>query len=496
MRLTVFAAALALCSCASAAVKLATPFADGMVLQRDAKTAVWGTADAGEKVTVSFAGQTLETTAGADGKWLVRLAPMSASKEGRVLKANDVEIRDVLVGEVWYCCGQSNTELPLVAGNPHFSDREGRLVAGITRLENVRYVYASDYKWSPVPRETAKYSVKWRKFTPENLGNSPSFSAMGVSFAISLYCALDVPVGIVGSYWGGTNIDAWTPREGYEGAPESLRYTFDYPVVAADKWTDACKKGPIGAPQQQPTVLWNEMVEPWCPMTMKGFIWYQGCHNAGEAQFYCDKMHALYNGWSKKFQNPDLKLYFVQLAPFSCSWWNIQMAQAKFAAEEKNAGMVVSADVGNNADIHPVDKGPLGRRLAALALNRDYGFDKLVADSPTIREVRADGDKLVLSFDHADGWYVYNADWRIDVPFELAGEDGAFRPAIIVNANGGAEKTIAWKTNGSVRGRDLLLKAEGVAEPKKVRYLFNKPWTGNVYSAAGLPLGPVEASVK
>ena len=110
--------------------------------------------------------------------------------------------------------------------------------------------------------------------------------------------------------------------------------------------------------------------------------------------------------------------------------------------------------------------------------------------------MRADGDKLVLSFDHADGWYVYNADWRIDVPVELAGEDGAFRPAIIVNANGGAEKTIAWKTNGRVKGRDLLLKAEGVAEPKKVRYLFNKPWTGNVYSAAGLPLGPFEASVK
>jgi len=496
MRTAVFTAACAVCACASAAVKFATPFADGMVLQREAKTAVWGTAGAGEKVSVSFAGQTLETTAGADGRWLVRLAPMPASKEGRVLRANDAEVRDVLVGEVWFCCGQSNTELPLVGGNPHFSDREGRLVAGITRLPCVRFAYASNYRWSPVPRETAQYPVQWKKFTPENLGAAPSFSAMGVHFAISLYAALDVPVGIVGSYWGGTNIDAWTPREGYEGAPESLRYTFDYPVVADDKWTDACKKGPIGAPNQQPTVLWNEMVAPWCPMTMKGFVWYQGCHNSGEAQFYCDKMHALYNGWSKKFENPGLKLYFVQLAPFSRTWWDIQLAQARFAAEEKNAGMVVSVDVGNGWDIHPADKGPLGRRLAALALNRDYGFDRLVADSPVFREARADGESLVLSFDHADGWYVYNADWGVDVPFELAGEDGVYRPAHLVNANKGENKTVAWHTTGVVHGRNLILKADGVREPRKVRYLYNEPWTGNVFSAAGLPLGPFEASVR
>ena len=187
--------------------------------------------------------------------------------------------------------------------------------------------------------------------------------------------------------------------------------------------------------------------------------------------------------------------FFVQLAPFSHSWWDIQLAQAKFAAEERNAGMVVSADVGNSFDVHPTDKGPLGRRLAALALSRDYGFDKLVADSPTIREVRANGDQLVLSFDYADGWYVYSADWSIEVPFEVAGEDGVYRAARIVNANGGAEKTIAWKTNGVVSGRDLVLKAEGVSVPRKVRYLHNSPWFGNVFAISGLPLGPFEATV-
>ena len=491
--------ALAACACGAWAfgkVQLATPFADGMVLQRGAKTAVWGTAAAGEKVTVEFAGQSVSATAGADGRWLVRLAPMEASKEGRMLRANDATVSDVLVGEVWFCCGQSNTELPLVGDNPHFSDREGRLLAAMTRLPYVRFAYASNYRWSVTPRDRAAYPVAWKTFTPENLGTAPSFSAMGVSFAIALYNALDIPVGIVGSYWGGTNIDAWTPREGYADAPASLKETAEYPVVTADKWNDACKKGPIHGPQQQPCVLWNEMVAPWCPMTMKGFIWYQGCHNGSEPHLYCDKMHALYRGWSTKFENPDLKLYFVQLAPWKFSWWNLNAAQAKFAAEEKNAGMVISADVGNSADIHPVDKGPLGRRLAALALNRDYGFEGLVADSPTVRAVRAEGDRLVLSFNHANGWYVYNFDWTLGVPFELAGEDGVWHPAVLVNANQGMTEPKEWVTNGRVNGRDLVLRAEGVAAPKRVRYLFNAPWTGNVYADSGLPLGQFESGLK
>ena len=319
---------------------------------------------------------------------------------------------------------------------------------------------------------------------------------MGVYFAIALYNALDVPVGIVGSYWGGTNIDAWTPREGYAGAPESIRETAERKVVGPDEWNDSMKKGPVGGPNQQPTVLWNEMVAPWCPMTMKGFIWYQGCHNGGEAHLYCDKMHALYRGWSAKFENPGLKLYFVQLAPWERSWWNLQMAQAKFAAEEPNAGLVTSVDVGNSYDIHPVDKGPLGRRLAALALRRDYGFSSLVADAPTVSSVKTDGDKLVLTFDNADGWYVYNADWGVGVPFEIAGDDGEYKPARVVNANNGAEKGEPWKTNGTVKGKAIVLAAEGVASPTKVRYLFQRPWNGNLFATSGLPLGPFEASVE
>ena len=496
MKKIVFAVSCAVCACAFGKVKLASPFADGMVLQRGTAVPVWGTADAGEDVTVEFAGRKASAKAGEDGRWMVRLEPMEACKEGRTLAANDAKVEDVLVGEVWFCCGQSNTELPLVGGNPHFSDREGRVVAALTRRKLVRFVYASDYKWSETPRREAPYEVKWQTFTPENLGRGHSFSAMGVYFAIALNDALDVPVGIVGSYWGGTNIDAWTPREGYEGAPESLNETAGWRVAGKDAWNDSMKKGPVSGPQQQPTVLWNEMVESWCPMAMKGFIWYQGCHNGGEAHLYCDKMHALYKGWSRKFGNPGLKLYFVQLAPWENSWWGIQMAQQKFADEEPNAGMAVTVDVGNNDDIHPADKGPIGRRLAALALNRDYGFADIVADSPRARSARADGDKAVVKCDNAAGWYVYNGDWGLLSGFELAGEDGKFAPARLVNADGGATAKVRWQTKGVVGGTDLVLQADGVSAPKKVRYLYEKPWNGRLFAVSGLPLGPFEIDVK
>ncbi len=481
---------------AFAGVKLATPFADGMVLQRDARTAVWGTAAPGERVTVEFAGQRIGATAGADGRWLVRLAPMAASKEGRVLRANDAVVTDVLVGEVWFCCGQSNAELPLV-GQPHYSDREGRLVAAITRFDDVRYVNAGSNRWSPVPRREAQCRVVWRRFHPENLGRAPSFSAMGVHFALALRNALDVPIGIVGAYCGGTNIDAWTPRAGYETASASLAETRDFPVAGPGEWTDDMKKGPVSGPNQQPTVLWNEMVAPWCPMSMRGVIWYQGEHNAAEGALYCDKMHALYDGWSRMFENPGLKLYFVQLAPWSNSWWGIHLAQTKFAAEEPNAGMVTTADIGNGRSIHPADKGPVGRRLAALALKRDYGFSGIVADSPTIRAVRAEGDRLVLDFNDADGWYIYSDDRGDPVPFELAGEDGEYRPARIMNAAYGGQKAESPGVEpGQVAGRELVLRAEGVPRPVKVRYLFQRPWTSALFATSGLPPGPFEADAR
>ena len=499
---------------AEAKIEMGTPFADGMVLQRGMKVPVWGkvpgmNSSLPRPVTVSFAGQ--EKTALADpvtGEWKVELDPMEASKESRTMTVveetgkwfidlfssptDTVEIKDVLVGEVWYCAGQSNMEMPFVGDSPHFSDRLGRLTAQMTVKPNIRFCYASNYKWSTEPKTKAVYKVEWKPFTPANLMTPPSFSAVGCYFGLELYGALDIPVGLVGSYWGGTNIDAWTPRCGYEGKDE-LREVAAYEVHDAKSWKDEHKKGPISDACQQPTVLWNEMVAPWCPMAMRGFIWYQGCHNRTDGALYRAKMHALYDGWAKEFANPGLKLYFVQLAPFSCSWYDVQLAQAKFAFEQPNAGMVTTCDIGNNDDVHPIEKGTIGKRLAALALSRDYGFSDINAEVPTLKSCKWENDRVVLSFNHADGWYLYNPDWATEVPFEVSGEDGKWVPARVVNSNLGKTKPELWVTRGQVEGKDLVVAADGV-KPVKVRYLYQKPWNGNLYAANGIPLGPFEAA--
>ena len=238
------------------------------------------------------------------------------------------------------------------------------------------------------------------------------------------------------------------------------------------------------------------MVAPWCPMTMRGFIWYQGCSNHRESERYCAKMHALYDGWAKEFENPNLKLYFVQLAPYEIPWWGLQLAQAKFAAEEPNAAMVTTVDIGNLADIHPNEKGTIGKRLAALALRHDYGFEDLVADAPTLRGICSEEGRLILSFNNAKRWYVYQPDWGVDYGFEIAGPDGEWKKAYLVNVNDGAKEKKKWQTNGRCEGRDLILAADGVEKPMKVRYLYNRPWFGTVYADSGLPLGPFEAEVK
>ena len=479
--------AVAALGSAEAKVTTATPFADNMVFQRDRAVAVWGTADAGEQVTVTFAGQTKTATADAKGAWRVNLDPMPASKENRTLEvkgaANAETIKNVLVGEVWFASGQSNMECPIWGPNPRYRDGQGGVMTRLTRRPFIRFA-KNNRVWSAQPK--TDYKATWYDFSPESFQKTfrNCLSATAFYYALELYNALDIPVGMVDSSWGGTNIDAWTPRCGYDNHPE-LKDVAEFPVT--DQWNNDMRRGPVSGPNQQPTALWNGMVAAWAPFTNKGFIWYQGCHNNGEASRYCDKMHALYDGWSKAFENPDLKLYFVELAPFSCSWFNLQLNQAQFEAEEKNAAMAVTCDIGNNHDIHPNDKESVARRLALHALKRDYGFDSIIDNAPTLKNWRVDGDTFVLSFNDATSWYVYNNDYSKAQGFEIAGPDGKFKPAHLVNKGDG----------NTLQGAELIVAAEGVATPRRLRYLAAKPWVGSLYSFdSGLPVGPFEVDAR
>lgn len=474
----------------SAKIEMGVPFTDHAVLQRGRPVPVWGTAGAGNEVTVSFAGRSVSAVAAADGAWRVDLPALDASGDGRTLtvveeepgwfgsRVDTVEIADVVVGEVWLASGQSNMECPIWGKNPRYRDGNGGLMTAASHLPNIRFAVVPR-KWSVEPVETR---AAWTRCVPSELAGGRLVSAVGFYYARELHLALGgVPVGIVSVNWGGTNIDAWTPRSGYEGCDPALKSFADYPVKH-DWKREKDKKWTIGGAHQQPTVLWNGMVSAWAPMAARGFIWYQGCHNASESDIYCAKMQALYNGWAKEFENPSLKLYFVQLAPYSHNWMKLVAAQNRFAAAEKNAAIAVTADVGNFSDIHPNRKEIVAKRLAVHALKNDYGFDISETDSPVFKSAVFDGATAKLTFDNVRAWYVYAADRSVNPAFELAGADGVWHPARLQNV----------EKSGTVKGTTLELTSDKVARPVRARYLGRNRTMGTVYNEVSLPLGPFE----
>lgn len=464
---------------ASAKVELGHPFADNMVLQRDMPVRVWGWADPGETVTVAFVGQAVSGTAGSDGTWRVEFAPLSACGEPRTLTVsssqsdnqnnpNSQTISNVLVGEVWFASGQSNMEMGITGETIRYRDVQGRLVTQWTRHDDIR-IACNAKRTSKTPLRRIGERARWGALGPGNV----SCSALAWYYAIELNAALKVPVGIVCGAWGGSRIEPFIPREGFAAA------------------------GLDPAKENDPASKWNYMVNPWTPMAMRGFIWYQGCSNMRERTRYGLMMDALYKGWSGAFENPKLHLNFVQLAPWGDGGIaEMQEIQDRYAQSEPNATMAVVSDNGNIGDIHPSDKETVAKRLVALALKHDYGFD-IKADSPGFKAARASGDVVEVTFTDADFLYDYpdkSGSWC--KAFELAGEDGKFAPAKILN----------YKLMGNLRGERLLscgdligsnvyLRAEGVAKPRKIRYLHSSPWDSQMFNEVGLPLKAFEGDV-
>jgi len=460
--------AVAFCFTAYAKITLAPVFTDNMVLQREKPVAVWGSADPQEEVAVSFAGQNVTAKANAAGAWKLQLTALAVSKENRTLtatgKANTLTVKNVLVGEVWLCSGQSNMELPLWNQTPRFRDRNGFLVSQFANYPLIRFARMANYDFSTKPR--TDYAMQWEICSPETV---KKLSAVSYYYGLTLFQNLNIPVGLITSHWGGTRIEPWTPPCGFESVP-SLKGILDSLGNLKERTTPEEKHL-----HQQPTVLFNRMIYPFVPYTLRGAIWYQGESNRGEGLLYCDKMHALVNGWKKVFENPELKFYFVQLAPFRYgnnpqALPEICEAQQKFAEEEKDAGMAVINDVGNLSDIHPADKEIVGRRLALLALKRDYGRAELKADSPTLKAHTIENGQFVLTFNHASEWYTTgNQPIR---NFKVAGADGALVEA-----------------KATIKGAQLIVGAENVKEPKQLFYMWNETDEGNLFNEACLPLG-------
>ena len=477
----------------AAAFELGSPFTDGMVLQRGMKVPVWGWGEPGADVAVSFAGQSKVARVACDGCWRVDLDPLEASSVPRRLTAGDKTVENVLVGEVWFASGQSNMALPLVADNPHGRDRNGELFAQMTYRPNVRVAYMKPGV-KAAPQKKAAEPVVWRAFCPETL--RVNVSAVAAYYAVELHDAIGVPIGIVEVYRSGSRLEPWVPNEGFRAVP-SLKAFAEYVPVEKEFSKEAllalCPKiiKHHLSTTFQPSVHWNAIVEPWVPYAARGMIWYQGEANTAEAFDYVPKMHALYKGWSTRFENPSFRLYFSQLASISNGTFDFQRAQEQYAQEEPNAAIAIITDVGNPSDIHPNEKELVARRLAAHALRRDYGFDSLRDESPRYAGCRADGTNIVVRFHNAERMYVYNQAYSADAPFEVAGDDGVFRNATIVNLRNGKRSNGKEFVSGNIApGCEIVLNAKDVAKPVKVRYLFNRPWKGTVFNESNLPLGP------
>lgn len=490
-------------------VKVHPLFSDNAVLQRGVEVPVWGTAAPNEDIQVTLAGgdgpaAVVKTKAGADGSWKVALPKRDTATDLTltVKGANEVAFKNVAIGDVWLCSGQSNMEWRL---SQLTKDDQGKKVAAAAANPNIR-LFDVPNRVFPEPQKdfpASKTSGTWLQCTPETVIN---FSAVGYFFGRDIQASQKVPVGLISSEWGGTPAEAWTSDEGLRAdsnvkhyadrAAEQLK-SFDLEKAtkayeaAMAKWkTDSeeakkagkpaprapQKPGPGGVHPHFPSALYNGMIAPLQPFPLKGAIWYQGESNAGRAAEYRSLMPALIKDWRQKW-GTELPFFQVQLAPFKGGASGVDYAElrdAQFNTTQilPKAGIAVITDVGDETDIHPQRKEPVGQRLALAARALAYD-EKIEYSGPTYKSLRVDGDKAVVTFEHLGGGLTVKGDGLAG--FTVAGEDNAFHPAM-----------------AEIVGDTVVVKSDKVAKPVAVRFgwvNFAKPEL-NLFNKAGLPAVP------
>ena len=500
------------------ATELPSIFGDHMVLQRDKPIPVWGWSEEGLKVKVTLGGKSATATAGKDGRWEVRLPAMKASGEGRELIVEGSEkivFKDVLVGEVWVCSGQSNMEWSV---NGALNPNEEKQAADYPKIRHIKVPKI------PSDSHERNFHARWQVCSPSTAGG---FTAVGYYFARALLDKLNVPVGLVNSSWGGTRIEPWMPLEGYRmiGKQDFARDTIkrieavdpsteegkarhlagievmrDW-ITKAEQAVEAGKFPPsrpasaqvgIGQSHQDPTRLYRGMIHPLVPYAIRGAIWYQGESNGNEGETYYHKKHGLVKGWRKVWNQGDFPFYWVQLANFTNDkktpqggdgYARIREAERR-ALDIPNTGMAVIIDIGETSDIHPKNKQDVGKRLAQWALAETYEFD-LVASGPLYETMKIEGGKARILFKNVGKGLIIGRKQGLEDTEELVIDAKLERFAIA-----GKDKTWVW-AEAVIDGDTVLVSHPDVPVPVAVRYAYSaNPLGANLYNREGFPASP------
>jgi sialate O-acetylesterase len=487
-------------SVATADVKLQPLFGDNMVLQRDMKVPVWGTAAPGEAVTVTISGQRAEAAADKDGKWMVRLAPMKAGGpfELTVAGKNTLTIKNVMVGEVWMASGQSNMEFTMAGV---LNAAEEAAAATDPRIRMFTVGKAMDDK----PRE--ELGGQWVACDPKTV---VGFSAVGYFFAREVMKKEDVAVGIINNAWGGQPIEPFMvpgliekdpqaafiaePMKAYDAAYPAMKEAHEKSLAAYRQTVGKFLENGVVPPYEPPApmsphdarntygLIYHGMIAPVAPYAIRGAIWYQGESNAlgGRTNaFTYRKLQAeMIREWRSAWQEGDFPFLFVQLAnfmgrppqPVDSVWAELRESQTATLAMSPNTGMAVAIDIGDGADIHPKNKQEVGRRLGLAARALAYG-EKVVYSGPIYDSMTVEGDKVRLKFKHVGEGLAARGEKLVG--FAVAGDDRKF----------------VW-ADAKIDGETVVVSCPAVARPAAVSYAWCDNPECNLYNKEGLPASP------
>jgi sialate O-acetylesterase len=448
--LTLAAALFAAPRAADARMSVNGLFSDNAVLQQGIKLPVWGTAEDGEKITVSIAGQTVETTA-TGGQWRVELAPLKAG--GPYTLAIDgpndkIEARNVLVGEVWIAGGQSNMEMKV--------NNSANAPAEIASSANPKVHLITIPHHQKATKPATNVQAKWVECDPKMVGD---FSAVAYFFGRALQKQLDVPVGLISCNVGGTTAERWMSKEAFDAEP-------------------ALKEMPRTQKDKGDFDLYNGMLHPLIPFGIRGAIWYQGESNAGLAWDYRTLFPAMIKCWRDDWKQGDFPFLFVQLAPYmkisdqpqDSNWAELREAQLLTTVISPNTAMAVITDVGEEKDIHPKRKQPVGERLALAARALAYG-EKIEYVGPTYESLTISGPEAILHFKHVGSGLVVKGEQLTG--FTIAGADKKFHNA-----------------EAKIAGDTVVVSGSDVAKPVAVRFGWANYPVVNLWNKEDLPASP------